>query len=122
MSAKLAVAPSLVTLVLSVTLMTRGFLPAVVNVLADASTEATEPRKPVARGAFSSAEADDEAVPAEPLAVGDGEASFCGAAEVVNVPQSAKLATIAPVMRFDFFMSIVGFVEVAVARFNDVSA
>jgi hypothetical protein len=53
MSAIAAAAPPFVTLVLSLTLKTRdSFWPAIVNVLALASTAETVPRNGIARGAF----------------------------------------------------------------------
>ncbi len=61
-------------------------MPAMVKVFAEASTEATDPRNAVARGAFAVDEVDDAvAAVGKPLpeGEGDGEASFFGALKAV---------------------------------------
>ncbi len=107
MSANVAAAPALVTVVLSVTLKTREVdLPATVNVCALVSTDATDPRNRIARGAFVSGEA--AAVLSAGEALGEGDASFSGAADAVRGPERASAATQALVMRVNFFIRIGG--------------
>src|SRR4051812_7954212 len=106
MSEKVAVAPSLVIVVVSVTLKTRVFvLPAMVNVFAEASTAETVPRNGIARAFFVSEELLVVVDLALLLAAGDavgeavGAASFfLVAARLVPAPQNAIAATQTPVM------------------------
>jgi hypothetical protein len=95
-----ALAPSLVTVVLSVTLKTRLFVfPAIVKVFAVVSTAETVPRNGIARGAFSAGEA-------AALAAGDALADASGVAffflEAANAGAAVRIATAAtqaPVIR-----------------------
>ncbi len=105
MSANVAAAPAFFTVVLSVTLKTRElFLPAIVNVFASESTEATEPRNCTARELFAAGEA--ASVVSSGEALGDGDASFFGAANPVSGLAKARAATQAPVIRVSFFIGI----------------
>jgi len=93
MSAIVAAAPSLTTLVLSLTLNTRDpFLPVTVKVLAAVSTAETVPRNGIALAFAAGAASAEAAADVDGEGLAPGEAAFVGAASAEPGPRRATAA------------------------------